>query len=110
MADRELHAQPQPEPVLPGELINAELLADPGSTQLQVLKGVLFRVVQDAALEPLYNDAWDEVKIFVGVRAARRRTDGRTQTRRQDSNHPSRCRGPEPGQEFEAGAVVGPRR
>jgi spermidine/putrescine transport system substrate-binding protein len=47
-------------------LIDAELLDDPGVYPGAETEARLFRVVQDAELEQLYNDAWDEVKIFVG--------------------------------------------
>jgi spermidine/putrescine transport system substrate-binding protein len=47
-------------------LIDAELLDDPGIYPSAETEARLFRVVQDAELEQLYNDAWDEVKIFVG--------------------------------------------
>jgi spermidine/putrescine transport system substrate-binding protein len=47
-------------------LIDAELLADPGIYPGPETEARLFRIEQDAELETLYNDAWDEVKIFVG--------------------------------------------
>lgn len=47
-------------------LIDAELLDDRGIYPSAETEARLFRVIQDATLEQLYNDAWDEVKIFVG--------------------------------------------
>ncbi len=47
-------------------LIDADLLADPGIYPTAETQARLFRVAQDDLLERLYNDAWDELKIFVG--------------------------------------------
>jgi spermidine/putrescine transport system substrate-binding protein len=47
-------------------LIDEELLGDPGIYPSAETLGRLFTVVQDSNLEQLYNDAWDEVKIFIG--------------------------------------------
>jgi spermidine/putrescine transport system substrate-binding protein len=47
-------------------LIDEELLANPGIYPDAVTEERLFRVVQDSALEQRYNDAWDELKIFIG--------------------------------------------
>jgi len=47
-------------------LIDEELLANPGIYPDEETEARLFRVVQDSALEQLYNDAWDELKIFIG--------------------------------------------
>lgn len=48
------------------ELIDPELLADPGIYPDADTEARLFQIEQDPDLEQLYNDAWDEVKIFVG--------------------------------------------
>jgi spermidine/putrescine transport system substrate-binding protein len=47
-------------------LIDAELLSDPGIYPDEETEARLFRTVQDSSLEQLYNDAWDELKIFIG--------------------------------------------
>ena len=47
-------------------LIDEELLANPGIYPDEETEARLFRVLQDSALEQLYNDAWDELKIFIG--------------------------------------------
>lgn len=47
-------------------LIDAELLEDPGIYPTPEVEARLFRIIQSPELEQLYNDAWDEVKIFVG--------------------------------------------
>ena len=47
-------------------LIDPDLLADPGIYPSAETEARMFRVIQDAELEQVYNDAWDEVKIFVG--------------------------------------------
>ena len=47
-------------------LIDEELLANPGIYPDEETEERLFRVLQDSALEQLYNDAWDELKIFIG--------------------------------------------
>jgi spermidine/putrescine transport system substrate-binding protein len=47
-------------------LIDSELLDDPGIYPEAETQAGLFFIVQDSALEQLYNDAWDEVRIFVG--------------------------------------------
>ena len=47
-------------------LIDAELLEDPGIYPSAETEARLFRIVQDPTLEQRYNDAWDEVRIFVG--------------------------------------------
>lgn len=47
-------------------LIDEELLSDPGIYPSEETLQNLFIVVQDEELERLYNDAWDEVRIFVG--------------------------------------------
>lgn len=47
-------------------LIDQELLDDPAIYPSEETLQKLFISVQDDALEQLYNDAWDEVKIFVG--------------------------------------------
>jgi spermidine/putrescine transport system substrate-binding protein len=47
-------------------LIDEALLSDPGIYPDEETEARLYRVVQDSALEQLYNDAWDELKIFVG--------------------------------------------
>jgi spermidine/putrescine transport system substrate-binding protein len=49
-----------------GGLIDEELLADPGIYPDAETEARLFRVAQDDLLEQLYNDAWDELKIFIG--------------------------------------------
>jgi spermidine/putrescine transport system substrate-binding protein len=47
-------------------LIDPELLANPGIYPSEETLAGLFWAVQDPALEAAYNDAWDELKIFVG--------------------------------------------
>lgn len=47
-------------------LIDEELLANPGIYPDEETEARLFRVIQDSDLEQAYNDAWDELKIFVG--------------------------------------------
>ena len=47
-------------------LIDAELLADPGIYPSEETRAGLFFVEQDAEREELYNQAWDELRIFVG--------------------------------------------
>lgn len=47
-------------------LIDEELLANPGIYPDEETEARLFRVVQDSDLEQAYNDAWDELKIFIG--------------------------------------------
>jgi spermidine/putrescine transport system substrate-binding protein len=47
-------------------LIDPELLADPAIYPDDETFGKLFMSVEDEALEQLYNDAWDEIKIFTG--------------------------------------------
>lgn len=47
-------------------LIDEELLNNPGIYPSAETQERLFSIVNDPALEQLYNDAWDEVKIFVG--------------------------------------------
>ena len=47
-------------------LIDEELLANPGIYPDEATEARLFRVTQDSALEQAYNDAWDELKIFIG--------------------------------------------
>jgi spermidine/putrescine transport system substrate-binding protein len=47
-------------------LIDEDLLADPGIYPDEATEARLFRMVQDSTLEQLYNDAWDELKIFIG--------------------------------------------
>ena len=47
-------------------LIDEELLSDPGIYPSEETLARLFFIVQDPDLEQLYNDAWDEVRIFVG--------------------------------------------
>lgn len=49
-----------------GGLIDPELLADPGIYPDEETFARLFFVIQDAERERLYNDAWDEVRIFIG--------------------------------------------
>jgi spermidine/putrescine transport system substrate-binding protein len=49
-----------------GGYVDAELLADPGIYPSDETFERLFFTVQDAEREQLYNDAWDEVRIFVG--------------------------------------------
>lgn len=49
-----------------GGLIDAELLENPGIYPDAQTEERLFRVLQDSALEQRYNDAWDELKIFIG--------------------------------------------
>lgn len=49
-----------------GGLIDEELLNNPGIYPSEKTQERLFSIVNDPALEQLYNDAWDEVKIFVG--------------------------------------------
>jgi spermidine/putrescine transport system substrate-binding protein len=48
------------------ELIDTELLDDPGIYPTEETQERLFFIVQDPELEQLYNDAWDEIRIFVG--------------------------------------------
>jgi spermidine/putrescine transport system substrate-binding protein len=48
------------------ELIDAELLQNPGIYPSDETLARLFRVTLDSRLEQLYNDAWDELKVFVG--------------------------------------------
>lgn len=47
-------------------LIDPDFLADPGIYPSAETLARLFVVVQDPLREQLYNDAWDEIKIFVG--------------------------------------------
>lgn len=47
-------------------LIDEELLNDPGVYPDEELQARLFWVEEDAETEQLYNDAWDELLIFVG--------------------------------------------
>jgi spermidine/putrescine transport system substrate-binding protein len=47
-------------------LIDEELLEDPGIYPDADTQARLFTIVQDPELEQLYNDAWDEIKIFIG--------------------------------------------
>lgn len=47
-------------------LIDEELLNDPGIYPSEETQERLFFIVQDPELEQLYNDAWDELRIFVG--------------------------------------------
>ncbi len=47
-------------------LIDPDLLADPGIYPSDETLARLFQVVQDPQREQLFNDAWDEIKIFVG--------------------------------------------
>lgn len=47
-------------------LIDEALFKDPGIYPPEAVADRLFSVVNDPELEGLYNDAWDEVKIFVG--------------------------------------------
>lgn len=47
-------------------LIDPDFLADPGIYPSEETFARLFQVVQDPLREQLYNDAWDEIKIFVG--------------------------------------------
>jgi len=47
-------------------LIDPELRANPGIYPSQETLDNLFFTRQDSTLEQLYNDAWDEVKIFIG--------------------------------------------
>ncbi len=47
-------------------LIDEELLSDPGIYPTEETLSRLFFVQQDAELERLYNDAWDELRIFIG--------------------------------------------
>jgi len=47
-------------------LIDEELLGDPGIYPDEETEARLFRVAQDSLLEQRYNDAWDELKIFIG--------------------------------------------
>jgi spermidine/putrescine transport system substrate-binding protein len=47
-------------------LIDAELLADPAIYPDEETFSRLFMSVEDEALEQIYNDAWDEIKIFIG--------------------------------------------
>ena len=47
-------------------LISEEYLNDPGIYPPQETLDNLFFIVQDPELEQLYNDAWDEIRIFVG--------------------------------------------
>ena len=47
-------------------LIDAELLENPGIYPSDETLENLFIAVQDSELEQVYNDAWDEVKIFIG--------------------------------------------
>lgn len=49
-----------------GGYIDEELLANPGIYPEPETEARLFRVLQDSVLEQRYNDAWDELKIFVG--------------------------------------------
>lgn len=47
-------------------LIDEDYLADPGIYPPEETLENLFFIVQDPELEQVYNDAWDEVRIFVG--------------------------------------------
>lgn len=47
-------------------LIDAELLEDPAIYPDEETFEKLFISVQDPELEQIYNDAWDEIKIFIG--------------------------------------------
>jgi len=47
-------------------LIDPDLLDDPGIYPSDETLARLFQVVQDPQREQLFNDAWDEIKIFVG--------------------------------------------
>jgi spermidine/putrescine transport system substrate-binding protein len=47
-------------------LIDAELLDDPAIYPSDETFTKLFMSVEDEALEQIYNDAWDEIKIFIG--------------------------------------------
>ncbi len=47
-------------------LIDPELLADPGIYPPAETMNRLFFVAEDPDREQLYNDAWDEIRIFVG--------------------------------------------
>lgn len=47
-------------------LIDPDFLADPGIYPSDETLALLFQVVQDPQREQLFNDAWDEIKIFVG--------------------------------------------
>lgn len=47
-------------------LIDEGLRSNPGVYPSEETQGRLFSIVNDPALEQLYNDAWDEIKIFVG--------------------------------------------
>ena len=47
-------------------LISEDFLNDPGIYPSQETLDNLFFIVQDPELEQVYNDAWDEVRIFVG--------------------------------------------
>jgi len=47
-------------------LIEPDFLDDPGIYPSAETMARLFEVVQDPLREQLYNDAWDEIKIFVG--------------------------------------------
>lgn len=47
-------------------LIDAELLEDPAIYPSSETFARLFMSVEEEALEQIYNDAWDEIKIFIG--------------------------------------------
>lgn len=47
-------------------LIDEALLSDPGIYPSAKTRDGLFTIINDPALEQLYNDAWDEIKIFIG--------------------------------------------
>ena len=47
-------------------LIDEDLLNDPGIYPPGEVRARFFSIVNDPELEELYNNAWDEVKIFVG--------------------------------------------
>jgi spermidine/putrescine transport system substrate-binding protein len=48
------------------ELISEETLSNPGIYPPEEVRANLFTTIQDAESEPLYIDAWDEVKIALG--------------------------------------------
>lgn len=49
-----------------GGYIDPDYLADPGIYPSAETQAKLFYAVQNAEREQLYNDAWDEIKIYVG--------------------------------------------